>query len=147
MRTTVSLADDVAAAVQRLRKERSIGLSEAVNELIRAGLTKRQVANRFQQQTYDMGEGIDYSNIGDAIETLDGPASGECSLTQTSCSMPSTSVPRGTAPRLAGFRNNSTAPVGSACRGRAWPPSCGSGLIHVRSRDHSHLPRHSTSST
>lgn len=76
MRTTVSLADDVAAAVQRLRKERSIGLSEAVNELIRAGLTKRQVANRFQQQTHDMGEGIDYSNIGDAIETLDGPASG-----------------------------------------------------------------------
>lgn len=76
MRTTVSLADDVAAAVQRLRKERSIGLSEAVNELIRAGLTKRQVANRFRQQTYDMGEGIDYSNIGDAIETLDGPASG-----------------------------------------------------------------------
>lgn len=76
MRTTVSLADDVAAAVQRLRKERSIGLSEAVNELIRARLTKRQVANRFQQQTYDMGEGIDYSNIGDAIETLDGPASG-----------------------------------------------------------------------
>lgn len=76
MRTTVSLADDVAAAVQRLRKERSIRLSEAVNELIRAGLTKRQVANRFQQQTYDMGEGIDYSNIGDAIETLDGPASG-----------------------------------------------------------------------
>ncbi|AMC59790.1 hypothetical protein RN08_2363 [Mycobacterium tuberculosis variant microti] len=76
MRTTVSLADDVAAAVQRLRKERSIGLSEAVNELIRAGLTKRQVANRFQQRTYDMGEGIDYSNIGDAIETLDGPASG-----------------------------------------------------------------------
>lgn len=76
MRTTVSLADDVAAAVQRLRKERSIGLSEAVNELIRAGLTKRQVANRFQQQTYDMREGIDYSNIGDAIETLDGPASG-----------------------------------------------------------------------
>lgn len=74
MRTTVSLADDVAAG--RLRKERSIGLSEAVNELIRAGLTKRQVANRFQQQTYDMGEGIDYSNIGDAIETLDGPASG-----------------------------------------------------------------------
>lgn len=76
MRTTVSLADDVAAAVQRLRKERSIRLSEAVNELIRAGLTKRQVANRFQQQTYNMGEGIDYSNIGDAIETLDGPASG-----------------------------------------------------------------------
>jgi hypothetical protein len=38
MRTTLSLDDDVAAAVQRLREERHVGLSEAVNELIRAGL-------------------------------------------------------------------------------------------------------------
>lgn len=75
MRTTVSLADDVAAAVQRLRRERSIGLSDAVNELIRAGLAKRDVSTPFRQKTYDMGEGIDYSNVADAIETLDGPAS------------------------------------------------------------------------
>ena len=39
MRTTLTLADDVAAAVERLRRERSIGMSEAVNELVRAGLT------------------------------------------------------------------------------------------------------------
>ena len=38
MRTTLSLDDDVAAAVQRLREERHLGLSEAVNELVRAGL-------------------------------------------------------------------------------------------------------------
>jgi hypothetical protein len=38
MRTTVLLDDDVAAAVQRMRAERNIGLSEAVNELARAGL-------------------------------------------------------------------------------------------------------------
>jgi DNA-binding transcriptional LysR family regulator len=38
MRTTLSLDDDVAAAVQRLREERNLGLSEAVNELVRAGL-------------------------------------------------------------------------------------------------------------
>ncbi|BBX73231.1 CopG family transcriptional regulator [Mycobacterium shinjukuense] len=75
MRTTVTLADDVAAAVQRLRRERAIGLSEAVNELIRIGLSKRQATKRFRQQTHDMGVGIDYSNIADAIETLDGPAS------------------------------------------------------------------------
>jgi hypothetical protein len=75
MRTTVSLADDVVAAVQRLRRERSLGLSDAVNELIRAGLTKREASTPFRQKTYDMGEGIDYSNIADAMETLDGPAS------------------------------------------------------------------------
>ncbi|MEA2130053.1 MAG: hypothetical protein QOJ85_2944, partial [Solirubrobacteraceae bacterium] len=42
MRTTLTLADDVAAAVEKLRRERSIGLSEAVNELVRAGLTKQE---------------------------------------------------------------------------------------------------------
>ena len=31
MRTTLSLDDDVAAAVQRLREERNLGLSDAVN--------------------------------------------------------------------------------------------------------------------
>src|SRR4051794_32418857 len=39
MRTTVTLADDVAAAVDRLRREEGLGLSEAVNKLARAGLT------------------------------------------------------------------------------------------------------------
>lgn len=75
MRTTVSLADDVLAAVQRLRRERSIGLSDAVNELIRAGLAKREDHSRFQQKTYDMGKAlVDYSNVWEAIEILDGPA-------------------------------------------------------------------------
>lgn len=76
MRTTLTLADDVAAAIERLRRERSIGLSEAVNELVRAGLAKEQEpATPFRQKSYDLGAGIDLSNIADAIETLDGPAS------------------------------------------------------------------------
>ncbi len=44
MRTTVSLADDVAAAVQRAAKNARSGRQEAVNGVIRARLTKRQVA-------------------------------------------------------------------------------------------------------
>jgi hypothetical protein len=40
LRTTVTLADDVADAVEPLRPERSIGVSEAVNELVRARLMK-----------------------------------------------------------------------------------------------------------
>jgi len=74
VRTTITLADDVAAAVERLRRERSIGLSEAVNDLVRAGLTGQRRGTPFRQKAHDLGRGIDFSNVADAIETLDGPA-------------------------------------------------------------------------
>jgi hypothetical protein len=77
MRTTLTLADDVAAAVERLRRERSIGMSEAVNELVRAGLTTQNRSSApFQQRSHDLGRGIDFDNIADTLETLDGPSSG-----------------------------------------------------------------------
>lgn len=76
MRTTLNLADDVAAAVDKLRRERSIGISEAVNELVRAGLASQERPRRpFRQQTYDLGDGIDFDNVGETLETLDGPGS------------------------------------------------------------------------
>jgi hypothetical protein len=74
MRTTVNFDEDVMAAIERRRRERAVGLSEAVNELVRAGLTKSKPAGPFEQQTHDLGEGIDVSNIGEALETLDGPS-------------------------------------------------------------------------
>jgi hypothetical protein len=74
MRTTLTLADDVAAAVERLRRERGIGLSEAVNELVRAGLSAGRPTRPFRQKTHDLGAAVDFSNIGETIETLDGPA-------------------------------------------------------------------------
>jgi hypothetical protein len=73
VRTTLTLADDVAAAVEKLRRERSIGLSEAVNDLVRAGLVRERSSAPFVQKTHNLGQGIDYSNVADAIETLDGP--------------------------------------------------------------------------
>ncbi|MGH3875287.1 MAG: ribbon-helix-helix protein, CopG family [Pseudonocardiaceae bacterium] len=74
MRTTVSLDDDVAAAVQRMRVERNIGLSEAVNELARAGLTVPSQRTRFVQRAFPMGARVDVTNIGDALEYLEGPS-------------------------------------------------------------------------
>lgn len=71
----MNLDDDVAAAVQRLRRERDLGLSEALNELARRGLAGGRQRSEFRQETDDMGRGIDYTNVGDALETLDGPAS------------------------------------------------------------------------
>jgi Arc/MetJ family transcription regulator len=73
MRTTLSLDDDVAAAVQRLREERHIGLSDAVNELIRAGLVAPPQKETFRQRTADLGLRIDVSSVADALEQLDGP--------------------------------------------------------------------------
>jgi len=75
MRTTLTLAEDVLAAIEKIRRERGVGLSEAVNELIRAGLTKSETRKPFRQKTYDMGEAmVDITNVAEAIETLEGPA-------------------------------------------------------------------------
>jgi hypothetical protein len=74
MRTTIDLADDVAAAVEKVRRERGIGLSAAVNELARAGLTKPARSAPFRQRTYNLGAGLDVSNVADALETLEGPS-------------------------------------------------------------------------
>ena len=38
MRTTLTLDDDVAVALERLRKQRDAGLKELVNEALRRGL-------------------------------------------------------------------------------------------------------------
>ena len=76
MRTTLNLADDVAAAVERLRRERSLGMSEAVNELVRAGLAKQEKTRApFRQKSHDLGTGVDVDNVAEAIESLDGPSS------------------------------------------------------------------------
>jgi hypothetical protein len=69
------LADDVAAAVERVRRERSIGLSEAVNTLVRAGLDTRDTPpTPFRQKSHDLGRGIEFDNVADTLESLDGPS-------------------------------------------------------------------------
>ena len=48
MRTTVTLDDDVAAAVDLVRRERGVGLSEALNELVRRGMTSKSALSTLQ---------------------------------------------------------------------------------------------------
>jgi len=71
MRTTVRLDPEVAAAAERLRRERHIGLGEAVNELARAGLARGERTARFQQRTASVGLKIDVTDVADALELLD----------------------------------------------------------------------------
>ncbi len=71
MRTTVRLDPEVAAAAEQLRRERHIGLGEAVNELARAGLARPEKATPFRQRTADVNVRIDVTNIAEALELLD----------------------------------------------------------------------------
>ena len=73
VRTTLSLDDDVAAAVQRVREERHVGLSEAVNDLVRAGLAAPAARQSFHQRSARLGLRLDVSNVAEALERLDGP--------------------------------------------------------------------------
>lgn len=72
MRTTVTLADDVAAAIEHHRRETGIGLSEAVNDLVRAGLIAPKTRQPFVQRTYPIGLG-NVDNVAEVIEQLDAP--------------------------------------------------------------------------
>lgn len=74
MRTTVKLDDDVSAAIERLRSEESLGVSEAVNRLIRRGLCAQRERHPFTQKTAALGLRIDVSNVAEALELLEGPA-------------------------------------------------------------------------
>lgn len=73
VRTTVDLDPDTAKVIERLRRERGIGLSEAVNELIRRGVTTEAPERRFEPIRRELGLTIDVSNVADALEVLEGP--------------------------------------------------------------------------
>ena len=72
----MTLADDVAAAVQQLRRERGFGVSEAVNELVRRGLTASEPAAPLRQSTSTLGRPLlPLDDVAGLLEALDGAAS------------------------------------------------------------------------
>jgi hypothetical protein len=75
MRTTVTLAKDVSAAVDRLRRGEGIGVSEAVNRLARAGLASGGAVRQapFRQRSARLGAfAVDVANVGEALELAEG---------------------------------------------------------------------------
>lgn len=72
MRTTITVAPDVAAEMERLRREEGLGPSEALNTLARRGMTARADApQRYELKPVSMGMRIDVTNIGDVLDLLD----------------------------------------------------------------------------
>jgi len=73
MRTTIRFDDDVAKALEHVKAEKGVGVSEAVNDLIRKGLTVKERPKPFVQRSRRMGLKIDVTNVAEALEIAEGP--------------------------------------------------------------------------
>jgi hypothetical protein len=80
MRTTLTLDDDVAAALERLRKSRKASLKDLLNDALRRGLKdmsrRTKQRERFRTRSVALGQlriaGLD--NIGEALAIAEGEA-------------------------------------------------------------------------
>jgi hypothetical protein len=77
MRTTLTLEPDVAAEIERRRRERNTSLKEEVNGLLRLGLRSAEAEEPrepFHTQSIPMGRLlIDITSVSRAIEEAEGP--------------------------------------------------------------------------
>lgn len=73
MRTTVTIAPDVASEVERLRREKGLGPSAAINHLARQGMARPDVTpGPYVHVSAPIGLRIDVSDIGEVLDALDG---------------------------------------------------------------------------
>ena len=77
MRTTLTIDDDVAIRLNELQKNKGITFKEAVNSLLRQGLSvveKPQKLKPFKVKARSLGkprEGFNLDNISEVLEKLD----------------------------------------------------------------------------
>ncbi|MGL4176118.1 MAG: CopG family transcriptional regulator [Dermatophilaceae bacterium] len=71
MRTTVNLETDVVRAVEQHRREHGVGLSEAVNQLVRNGVRASRVDYAYAHPARDLGARVDLTNVAEVLELLD----------------------------------------------------------------------------
>ena len=78
MRTTLTLDQDIWAKLRSEARRSGRPFKELVNELLRRALTERRPAplEPFQVRARALGTrpGLDYDNIGELLEQLEGPA-------------------------------------------------------------------------
>lgn len=78
MRTTLTLDDDVAAAIEHRRRDRDHSLKQEVNELIRVGLRhvdeQSAKTGRFRVEPLEAGGLlIDIDDVSAALDIAEGP--------------------------------------------------------------------------
>jgi hypothetical protein len=77
MRTTLTLDDDVAVQIERLRRTRNANLKDVVNEALRRGLRDMSAPPKkrpaFRTRAFHMGKPlINIDNIAEALAHLEG---------------------------------------------------------------------------
>lgn len=78
MRTTVTIDDDVAAKLQaEMRRQRSNNFKQILNDVLRRGLlVRREFAAskpfRVRARRMDKMPGLNYDNVGELLEHLEG---------------------------------------------------------------------------
>ena len=77
MRTTLTIDDDVAVQLDRLRRERDASLKDLVNEALRRGLRDMkgtpQRRKTLRTRVFDMGKPlISIDNVAEALAHLEG---------------------------------------------------------------------------
>jgi hypothetical protein len=77
MRTTVTIDDDVAVRLERLRRERDANFKDVLNDTLRQGLDRIEAPPKprkpFRMKTYDMGEPlVPLDNIAETISLIEG---------------------------------------------------------------------------
>lgn len=72
MRTTVVIDSDVAAEIERLRRE-GLGVSEALNWLARRGMAAQahSDAAKYRHRTSKIGIKVDVTDVADVLDLLD----------------------------------------------------------------------------
>jgi hypothetical protein len=79
MRTTLTIDEDVAVQLERMRRARDVSLKDLINEALRRGLremnAKLKKRKPFRMKTFHMGPFlINIDNVAEAIATLEGDA-------------------------------------------------------------------------
>lgn len=80
MRTTITLDDDVAARLTEIQHRQEQTFKDVVNEMLRRGLEQAEMRSKparpFRVKARAMGArpGLNYDNIGDLLEQLEGAA-------------------------------------------------------------------------
>jgi hypothetical protein len=77
MRTTLTIDDDVAVQLEKLRRSRDASLKDLVNEALRRGLSDMTAPAKprkpFRTRTYNLGKQlIDIDNVAEAIAYAEG---------------------------------------------------------------------------
>jgi len=77
MRTTLTIDDDIAAELDRLRREREGSLKDIVNDVLRHGLrdmrSRPKARKPFRTKAYDMGPPfVNIDNVAEAIAYAEG---------------------------------------------------------------------------